>query len=114
MAVENIKSIESSEQNLAPASSDIQIMTLDTFLDKEVNNPAVREKINPIIDDIKKDIPENDIIDCFQNDFSPFLMAAQIFEPKESKEFFIDQIMDYFRSIGKSIDTVQTQISEEE
>ncbi|MBU1627250.1 hypothetical protein KKB18_07770, partial [bacterium] len=36
-----------------------------------------------------------------------------MFEPKESKDFFIGEIMNYLQSVGKSISTINEQITEE-
>jgi len=54
---------ETSEQSSTPKKQDVKINSVESFLQSEISDPQTQEKIIPIFNDIKKDIPENNILE---------------------------------------------------
>jgi len=54
---------ETSEQSSTPKQQDVKINSVESFLQQKISNPQTQEKIIPIFNDIKKNIPEKDILE---------------------------------------------------
>jgi hypothetical protein len=91
---------ENSEQSSATKQQDTQVNSVELFLQQKISDPQVQEKIIPIFTDIKKDIPENDILQFLQNNnFNLLVRRSKSLSNTEAKDFLISNILDYFQTI---------------
>ena len=98
---------ENSEQSSATKQQDTQVNSVELFLQQKISDPQVQEKIIPIFTDIKKDIPENDILQFLQNNnFNLLVRRSKSLSNTEAKDFLISNILDYFQTIWKSISII--------
>jgi len=98
---------ENTEQSSTPKQQDIQINSVESFLQQKISDSQTQEKLIPIFNDIKKDIPENDILSFLNNrSLNPFLRKTKTLSPQDTKNFFSNEIVDYLQTIGKSVSVV--------
>ena len=105
--VEKINQVENNEQTQSMQQQNIQAQTVEAFLQSKISDPQTQEKIIPVFNDIKKDIPENNILDYLNNNIlPPLLRKTKSLSPQDTKDFFIKEIMGYLTANGESISVV--------
>jgi|GEM_PF-5426686 len=97
---EQINQLENTEQTQSLKQQNIQIQTVESFLQEKISDPDTQNKIIPLFTNIKKDISESDVLQFLQNNnFNLLVRRSKSLDDKEAKDFLISNIMDYLQTI---------------